>query len=122
MGPVTQQRSSRRLGRLCQPTIPGTFVHRIKPGFNGTQMDHCDLASLANYLAQNLGAPVEDQTGLKGHYAIVIQYRYSDWADESARPVILQDTLRGSGLHLAAGKVDAPVLVIDNISKTPTEN
>jgi uncharacterized protein (TIGR03435 family) len=101
---------------------PRDFVNRIKPGFNGTQMDHCDLASLTNYLAQNLGAPVEDQTGLQGHFAIVIQYRYSDWADDSARPAILQDALSDYGLHLAAGKVDAPVLVIDNISKTPTEN
>lgn len=67
-------------------------------------------------------APVEDQTGLKGHYAILIQYRYSDWVDESARPAIVQETLSEYGLRLTAGKVDAPVLIIDNISKTPTEN
>jgi uncharacterized protein (TIGR03435 family) len=108
------------------PSVPTNnfknYVSRIKPGFNGTQMDHCDMHQLANQLAQDLKAPIEDQTGLNGHYSIIIQYRYTDWTDESSRPAILQDALSEYGLHLAARKVDAPVLVIDNISKTPTEN
>jgi uncharacterized protein (TIGR03435 family) len=101
---------------------PTNYVNRIKPGFNGEQMDHCDIAQLANHLARDLGAPVDDQTGLKGHYAIVIQYRYSEFQDEAARPSVLRDALSDYGLHLAAGKIDAPFLVIDNISRTPTEN
>jgi len=108
------------------PPVPtnkfSDYVNRLKPGFNGTQMDHCDMPALTKRLAQSLNSPIEDQTGLKGHYSIVIQYRYSEWADESARPDILRDILRDYGLHLTAGKVDAPVLVIDNFSKTPTEN
>lgn len=100
----------------------GDYVKRIKPGFNGTQMDHCDMPALTKTLAQSLNAPVEDQTGLKGHYSIVLQYLYSEWADESARPEILRDILRDYGLNLTAGKVDAPFLVIDNFSRTPAEN
>ena len=42
----------------------GDYVKRIKPGFNGTQMDHCDMPALTRNLAQSLNAPVEDQTGL----------------------------------------------------------
>ncbi len=101
---------------------PTNFVSRIKPGFNGKQMDHCDMVCLTNSLAPDLGAPVEDQTGLKGHYAIVIQYKYADFADETARPAILRDALSEYGLHLAAGKINAPFLVIDNVSRTPTGN
>jgi uncharacterized protein (TIGR03435 family) len=101
---------------------PTTFVNRIKPGFNGEQIDHCDMARLINSLARDLGAPVDDQTGLKGHYAIVIQYKYADFEDEAARPSVLRDALSDYGLHLAAGKIDAPFLVIDNASRTPTEN
>ncbi len=108
------------------PTVPTNdptqYVSRIKPGFNGEQMDHCDMAELANVLARDLGAPVADQTGLRGHYAIVIQYRYSEFADEAARPAVLRDAMSDYGLHLAAGKFDAPFLVIDNVSRTPTEN
>lgn len=101
---------------------PTNYVHRIQPGFNGTQMDHADMAQLTHHLAQLLGAPIKDETGLKGHYLIVIQYRYSDWQEDSARPGILQDALSAYGLRLASGKIDAPVLVIDSMSKTPTEN
>jgi uncharacterized protein (TIGR03435 family) len=97
-------------------------VNRIKPGFNGQQMDHGDMAQLTNALSISLGAPVDDQTGLKGHYAILLQYLYSEWSDEAARPAILREALRGYGLRLSAGKIDVPVLVIDNMSKTPTAN
>lgn len=62
------------------------YVNRIKAGFNGEQMDHCDMELLANSVSRDLGMPVEDRTALKGHYSIVIQYRYGDWAEESARP------------------------------------
>jgi uncharacterized protein (TIGR03435 family) len=110
-------------GPVAPTNKPTNFVSRItKPGFNGEQMEHCDMATLANHLARHLGAPVDDQTGLKGHYAIVIQYRYTDFQDEAARPSLLRDALSDYGLHLAAAKIDAPFLVIDNVSRTPTEN
>jgi uncharacterized protein (TIGR03435 family) len=98
------------------------YVDRIKRGFNGMQMDHCDMVQLTNQLARLLGAPVNDQTGLKGHYSIVIQYTYTEFANEANRPSVLQDALSDYGLRLAAGKIDAPFLVIDNVSRTPTEN
>jgi uncharacterized protein (TIGR03435 family) len=101
---------------------PTNYVSRIRPGFNGVQMDHCDMVQLTNHLAQQLGAPVDDQTGLKGHYSIVIQYTYTEFADEAARPSVLRNAMSDYGLHLAAGKIDAPFLVIDNVSRTPTEN
>jgi uncharacterized protein (TIGR03435 family) len=65
---------------------------------------------------------VNDQTGLKGHYSIVIQYKYTEFADEANRPSVLQDAMSDYGLHLASGKIDAPFLVIDNVSRTPTKN
>src|ERR1051325_10870736 len=98
------------------------YATRIKPGFNGVQMDHCDMAQLTNRLAQLLGAPVDDQTGLKGHYSIVIQWTYTEFVDEAARPSVLRDAVSNYGLRLAAGKIDAPFLVIDNVSRTPAEN
>ena len=101
---------SRSPARLCQPATTN-YVDRIKPGFNGVQMDHCDMVQLANHLARLLGAPVDDQTGLKGHYSIVIQYTYTEFADEAARPSVLRDALSDYGLHLATGKIDAPFLL-----------
>jgi len=104
------------------PPTNNDYVNRIKPGFNGMQMDHCDMVQLAIRLAQLLGAPVDDQTGLKGHYSIVIQYTYTEFLEEAARPSVLRDAMSDYGLRLAAGKIVAPFLVIDNVSRTPTKN
>lgn len=109
-------------GPAVPTSDPSKFVRLIKPGFNGTQLDHADMAQLTNQLARSLGAPVDDQTGLKGHYQIVMQYKYEDFADEGARPAILRAILSDYGLRLAAGKIDAPFLVIDNVSRAPREN
>jgi len=109
-------------GPVVPTNNPTKFVSRIKPGFSGTQIEHCDMVCLTNALARDLGAPVDDQTGLKGHYSIVIQYHGPEFADEAARPSLLRDALSDYGLRLAAGKIDAPFLVIDNVSRIPTEN
>ena len=111
-----------KLREVGPPVPTEDYARKIKAGFNGDQMDHCDMAQLVNILAQELGVPVVDETGLKGHYAIVLQGPLNEWADEAARPAIFRDALSDYGLRLAAGQVVAPVLVIDNMSKTPTEN
>lgn len=109
-------------GPLIPTNNPTNFKDRFKPGFSGQQMGYCDMACLTNLLARDLGAPVDDQTGLKGHYAIAIQYPSREFADETARPSLLREALKDYGLHLAGGKIDAPFLVVDNVSRTPTEN
>jgi uncharacterized protein (TIGR03435 family) len=101
----------------------GDFANRSKPapGYS-EQLGHCDMAQLADVLAQHLKAPVEDRTGLKGFYAIQFHIPSSDMRDEALRPAAFADALGAYGLHLAAGKIDAPLLVIENLSKTPTPN
>jgi uncharacterized protein (TIGR03435 family) len=101
---------------------PTDYVRRIKPGFVGSQLDHIGMAQLANFLANGLKAPVADQTGLTGHYDLVIQGPPEEMNDELGLPGLYQRILSEYGLRLEGGKVDAPFLVIDNISKTPKEN
>jgi uncharacterized protein (TIGR03435 family) len=103
-------------------TNPLSSVRKFKPGYSGTQMDHADMAQLVNILARELGAPVDDQTGLKGHYAIVLQFLSSEPQDEFSKPSLYKEALEPYGLILASGKIHAPFLVIDNLSKTPGEN
>jgi len=108
------------------PSVPRLnatdYVKRIKPGFVGSQMDHIGMAQLANYLANGLKTPVEDQTGLKGHYDVVIQAPPDEMNDELGLPGLYRRILSEYGLRFEGGKVDAPFLVIDGISKTPKEN
>jgi len=68
---------------------------------------------LANYLANGLKTPVEDQTGLKGHYDVVIQARPDEMNDELGLPGLYRRILSEYGLRFEGGKVDAPFLVID---------
>jgi len=103
---------------------PGSSIDRPNPPFIGhtERLNHCDMAQLADDLAQNLQAPVEDRTGLKGFYSILIQIPKADMSDEAERPAAFREALSAYGLHLATGKIDASILVIDNISKMPTPN
>jgi uncharacterized protein (TIGR03435 family) len=102
----------------------GSLTSHSGPPFNGLreELGHCDMAQLANALAQQLREPVEDRTGLKGFYSILIQIPGDEMKDEAQRPAAFRDALKPYGLRLASGKIDAPILVIDNISKTPTPN
>lgn len=104
------------------PTSNSSGDRRIRPGFSGFQLDHCDMPQLADALTRELRAPVEDQTGLKGFYSILIEIPSSEMKDELERPALFRDALMAYGLHFTAGKVDAAVLVIDNLSKTPASN
>lgn len=103
-------------------TDVGSLPRRFRGGFVGVQLDHCDMAQLADILALKLGAPVEDQTSLKGFYSILIEIPSGEMKDELNRPTLFREALKAYGLHLAAGKIDAPIQVIDNLSKMPTAN
>ena len=95
---------------------------QIRRGFNGFQLDHGDMAQLAASLAWHLHAPVEDQTGLKGFYFILLEFPSSEAKDEFDQPDLFRRALSAYGLQLGGGKIDAPILVIDNLSKMPVSN
>jgi uncharacterized protein (TIGR03435 family) len=102
-----------------------TLINRPRPRLNGDnlfELGHADMAHLADSLARYLQAPVEDRTGLKGFYAITLRFPASDNPDETERTARFRQALSDLGLHLAAGKVQAPIVVVDSASKTPTPN
>ena len=60
------------------------------------------MAQIAASLARELKAPVEDQTGLKGYYSVVLEIP-AEAKDELARPNLYQEALKAYGLRLSAG-------------------
>ena len=102
----------------------GDLPHPSGPRFNGLRinMNHGAMAQLTNTLAEYLPGPVEDQTGLKGHYAIEIKIPNDAQNDELDRLAAFREALNDYGLRLAAAKINAPILVIENLSKTPVPN
>ncbi len=99
------------------------------------------MGVLARYLSNRLGAPVEDQTGLKGTFEVAISW-VPDAALEKPDPYFsstgggsppagasvtgesgIFTALRESlGLRLASRKEPVATIVIDHIERVPSEN
>jgi len=79
------------------------------------------LARFADILAQQLHAFVEDRTGLSGYYEIAFPLRRPESPDDSVDHRVSQ-ALAALGLKLQKTNIDVPLLVIDQISKQPSDN
>jgi uncharacterized protein (TIGR03435 family) len=87
--------SVRKGGPKLKETIPidptvdrNSLLDRPRPplhGDNWWEFKRADMAHLADVLAQNVHAPVEDQTGLKGFYAITFRIAASDRPDDAEK-------------------------------------
>ncbi|HUA58870.1 MAG TPA: TIGR03435 family protein [Verrucomicrobiae bacterium] len=101
------------------------------------------MASLVDLLGRFLERPVVDKTGLQGGYDMSIDLTPEDYMAMQIRAAIsagvtlppealrflqgatdesLHNGLRSYGLKLETGKAPLEVLVVDHISKTPSEN
>jgi uncharacterized protein (TIGR03435 family) len=78
---------------------------------------NADMKTLAGALTDRLGAPVADETGITGRYAISLPFIRNDPNSDSPSTV-LQDHL---GLRLESRKVKVEVIVIDRVER-PTGN
>jgi len=109
---------------------PGaTNVFTPVPG--GLQFGNMALVGLVNYLANILGQPVRDTTGLTGHYNFSLDFRPRNGGQDPAREqapqaqdvvgmvsAAVEDQL---GLKLMPGKVSTGILIIDH-AEHPSEN
>ena len=89
------------------------------------------MSALTYELAASLGEVVVDETGLTGAYSFQLRWATNETANETASPnasesepapsvfTALEEAL---GLQLRHGKVQAPVIVVDHLERTPTEN
>ena len=77
------------------------------------------MGDLAKYLAQRLGRPVLDKTGVAGEFDFNLKWS-PDQTVENAGPSIFA-ALQEIGLRLISGKGPVDVVVVDRIEK-PSEN
>jgi uncharacterized protein (TIGR03435 family) len=79
------------------------------------------MARFARYLSNQLKRPVLDRTALTDAYAIVL-----DWQNEGAQqqdgPSLFTALQEQAGLKLTSTRAEAPVIVVDKMDRTPTEN
>jgi uncharacterized protein (TIGR03435 family) len=82
--------------------------------------DNTSPAELATFLADRLGRPVIDKTGIMTRFAVHLEYRISD--DDMAHPSLFATLQEKLGLRLNAAKGPVEILVVDHIEKAPAAN
>jgi uncharacterized protein (TIGR03435 family) len=77
---------------------------------------------LEDYLTQELGRPVQDQTGLKGRYDFKLDWaRTDDVSMQLEYPSIFAALREQLGLTLISTKAPIDFIVIDHVER-PSEN
>ena len=92
----------------------------------GTVAKFITLQEFADFMAGPLETPVQDQTGLKGKYDLVLDFtNYIPMEERTMRPdmmgVVFAAMQGELGLKLQSEKVTVDVLVVDHLQK-PSEN
>jgi len=85
----------------------------------------CEISLLAQLLTRFLETPVEDLTGLKGHFDVTLDWSPGDNAadpDTPAKASIFTALQEQLGLKLEPRKSPVNVLVIDHADRIPTPN
>lgn len=107
----------------------GQGVKAIKDQ-NGTHFEMSRTSALLPVLAEFLGRPVEDRTGLQGAYAIrldisgpeLMRVMRASATDPGESAAFFQDQLDKLGLKLSSTKGQAETIEVDHIERVPSEN
>ncbi len=129
-----------RFGLQCHRETKAATVYFLVPGGRGLKLVPADeptphrpkfppsphstmggdgtMEELAAHLSRAVAVPVIDRTGVAGKF-----HYYLWWGrDPETDPDIFQAVKEQLGLKLEAGKSDVEFLLIDRVSRTPTEN
>jgi uncharacterized protein (TIGR03435 family) len=82
---------------------------------------HVSMPRLADFLSGRLDHPVVDQSGIPDAYDFTLEWS-PEQNTEDAGPSLFTALNEQLGLRLEPRKVPVSILVVDSISKTPTEN
>ncbi len=82
---------------------------------------HVSMSRLADFLSNRVDRPVVDQSGISDAYDFTLEWS-PDQNAEDAGPSIFTALNEQLGLRLEPRKLPVSILVVDSISKTPTEN
>ncbi len=112
-------------GTKCKPSEGDGEMGFGSKGQGAIAVSHATSAQLAAALADILGQPVVDKTGLQGHYDCSMDMR-SYVPESGTEPDVIgliTAVLREQmGLGVSSRKTPLPVYVIEHIEKMPTAN
>ena len=77
---------------------------------------------MAEHLSgRSIDRPVVDQTGIEGAFDFTLEWS-PDQKSEDSGPAIFTALEEQLGLRLEARKLPVSILVVDSVSRTPTDN
>ena len=129
-GPKLKQ--SAPINRSAAPPDPATMQARIAemaskrpstpitPGARRSSYTHITMERLAGVLTPLVEREVVDRTGLQGDYEVVLEMVPSSPDEDPVVSVLI--AIESLGLKLQSERVPVEVLVVDAMSKVPTEN
>jgi uncharacterized protein (TIGR03435 family) len=146
-GPKFPERAGESRGADTPPPVPGTpgrQIMRDKDGFpilppaSGTRMyslvgrarlqaENESMKYLAKVLSNQVGKPVTDATGLKAKYDFILTWDGNrgiagDASDADSMPTIFAALQSQLGLKLEPTKGQVETIVVDHVTKVPSEN
>ena len=86
--------------------------------FSARSWDSITMEDLATQLVRFARAPVIDETGLNGEYKVKIE----TWQNADVPGGTIFDAVERLGLKLEPRKLTVETVMVDKVSKTPTEN
>ena len=90
-----------------------------RPGVSSSTFGSTSMSDFASILSGKIGSPVTDQTNLPGKYA----YSIETWPDTPEEPgFTIFQAVEKLGLKLEPRKIPAQTLIVDSLSRLPTEN
>ena len=79
------------------------------------------MDKFTNVLADEVNLAVVDQSGIPDEFSFTLEWSPDQSADD-AGPSIFTALKEQLGMQLESRRVPVPILVVDSISQTPTEN
>ena len=128
------ERAGQLLDRLYsyEDKALGMVSWRVMPGVLHGEFKRMPMEALAQVLADRLGAPVINMTGLEGEYQMTLDLPIPTTPALANAPelppalepvgVSLFSTVERLGLKLEHRKAPISVLVVDHVERVPTEN
>ena len=82
---------------------------------------HCTMDKVAEVLADHVGVPVVDQSGMAEEYSFTLEWSPSQNANDTG-PSIFTALNEQLGMRLEPRRMPISILVVDSILRTPSDN
>jgi len=120
LSPEEQQAKAKEQAQLALKKLQDSMKNgTFRPGLSRSTWQNTTMEELAAGLVRFAGKPVVDMTGIEGKYQVSIE-TWRETGDDPGQTVFV--AVEKLGLKLEPRKLTLDTVVVDRVSKKPTEN